>query len=475
MFKSSSIFSRLCRAYIAILLIVFCFLTLASNIMLTHYMISAQAEQIIAAGSALEYWTATYQIEQNDALASRAYENLLKSWSQFLGSEITVSNLNGEIVSSTVDINSVPREYIERISAGKRIIAKRGNFGGKFSDKQLTVGMSVKYNGTIVGAMFFNTPMKRLNAATNEIAEMFIICAALSILAAFILVYIQARRISKPIGEINSAVQNIAAGNFSDRVQVTGNDEISQLASSFNFMADSIEDLENMRSGFISDVSHELRTPMTSISGFAQSILDGTVPEEKREEYLKIIVDESRRINKLVNDLLEMSKMSSSEYQLSIEKFDLNELVRICIISLENRITERGLDLNVDFESENLMVLGDNDAIKRVVLNLMDNAVKFSYENTTIGIRTWVRNKKAYFSIGNFGDGIDQKDLSNVFNRFYKTDKSRHREKTGAGLGLSLCKNILTLHKQSIWVESNPAKEGTDAKYTKFTFTLELA
>ena len=475
MFKNSSIFSRLCRAYIAILLIMFWVLTLASTAMLTRYMINTQIEKVVAAGSALEYWTATYQIEQDDPLAERAYENSLRSWSQLLGAEITVSNLNGEIVSSTADVSSIPQEYIEKIADGNRIIAKRGDFGGEFSDRQLTVGMSVKYNGTIVGAMFFNTPMKALNATTNEIAGLFVICAALSILAVFILVYIQARRITKPIGEINRAVQNIAAGNFSDRLRVTDNDEIGQLASSFNFMADSIEDLENMRSEFISDVSHELRTPMTSISGFAQSILDGTVPEEKRGEYLKIIVDESRRINKLVNDLLDMSKMSSSEYQLSIEQFDLNELIRICIISLESRITERGLDLNVDFENENLSVLGDNDAIKRVVLNLMDNAIKFSYENTTIGIRTWVRNKKAYFSIGNFGAGIDQKDLSNVFNRFYKTDKSRHREKTGAGLGLSLCKNILTLHKQSIWVESNPAKEGTDAKYTKFTFTLELA
>lgn len=461
--------------YISILLAVFAIITFASSMMLTHYMINNQKDRVIAASSVLEYWTATYQIEQSDARAARAYNKSLDSWSQLLDSEITVSNLNGEIVSSTADINSVPGEYIAKISSGQKLFAKRGDFGGEFDEKQLTVGVPVKYNGTIVGAIFFNTPIKTLNATTNEIVDMFIICAALSILAAFILVYIQARRISRPIGEINRAAQNIAAGKFSDRVQVTGSDEIGQLASSFNFMADSIEDLENMRSGFISDVSHELRTPMTSISGFAQSILDGTIPEEKREEYLKIIVDESRRINKLVNDLLDMSKMSSSEYKLDIEKFDLNELVRICIISLENRITERGLDLNVDFENENLMVLGDNDAIKRVVLNLMDNAIKFSYENTTIGIHTWTRNRKAYFSIGNFGDGIDRKDLSNVFNRFYKTDKSRHREKTGAGLGLSLCKNILTLHRQSIWVESNPAKEGTDAKYTKFTFTMELA
>ncbi len=469
------IFSRLCMTYIAILLIVFLFITIASTTTLTQYMINAQKERVLAAGKTLEYWTATYQIEQNDARSERAYKNSLKSWSQLLGTQITVSNMDGEIVSSTTDVSSVPAEYLKKIAAGKRVVVKQGNFGGEFNDKQLTIGVPAKYNGTIVGAMFFNTPMKTLNATTNEIAEMFIICAALSILAAFILVYIQTRRISKPIAEINRAVRNIAAGNYAERVQVTGNDEIGQLASSFNFMADSIENLEDMRSGFISDVSHELRTPMTSISGFAQSILDGTAPEEKRDEYLKIIVDESKRLTKLVNDLLEMSKMSSSEYQLSIEKFDLNELVRVCIISLESRITERNLDLNVDFESEALNVLGDKDAIQRVILNLMDNAVKFSYENTTMGIRTWTRNKKAYFSIGNFGAGIDQKDLSNIFNRFYKTDKSRRREKTGAGLGLSLCKNILTLHKQSIWVESNPAKEGTDAKYTTFTFTLELA
>ncbi len=474
MFKKG-IFSRLCLTYTAILFIVFLFITAASSLMLTQYMINTQKEQVIAAGKALEYWTATYQIEQNDARAARAYNNSLNSWSQLLGADITVSNLDGEVISSTSDMSSVPGEYIKKIAEGKRVIVKRGTFGGRYGASQLTVGVSVKYNGTIVGAMFFNTPMKRLNSTTNEIVEMIIVCAALSILAAFILVYIQAKRISKPIGEINRAVQNIAAGNFSDRVRVDGNDEISQLASSFNFMADSIENLENMRSGFISDVSHELRSPMTSISGFAQSILDGTIPEEKRSEYLKIIVDESRRLTKLVNDLLEMSKMSSSEYQLSIGKFDLNELVRVCIISLESRITERSLDLNIDFENDALNVLGDNDAIKRVVLNLMDNAIKFSYENTTISIRTWTRSKKAYFSIGNFGAGIDQKDLSNIFNRFYKTDKSRHREKTGAGLGLSLCKNIVALHKQSIWVESNPAKEGTDAKYTTFTFTLELA
>jgi signal transduction histidine kinase len=173
--------------------------------------------------------------------------------------------------------------------------------------------------------------------------------------------------------------------------------------------------------------------------------------------------------------MLEMSKMSSSEYKLDISEFELNELIRVSIISLGNKIDDKNLDLNVDFDRDKLEVLGDKDSIQRVLINLIDNAVKFSYPNTTIGINSWVEGKKAYVSVGNFGDGIDSADLSNVFNRFYKTDKSRHNEKSGAGLGLSLVKNILVLHKQGIWVESVDTKEGSNVKYTKFTFTLELA
>jgi signal transduction histidine kinase len=341
----------------------------------------------------------------------------------------------------------------------------------------LSIGLPVKYQGTVVGAMFFNTNLPDIKKSTTELVILFMVASFFSIFVAFVLVYIQSRRISKPIGDINRAAQDIAAGNFSGRVKITSKDETGQLASSFNFMAASIEDLENQRQSFVSDVSHELRTPMTSISGFIEGILDGTIPEEKRDDYLQIVLDESKRLTRLVNDLLEMSKMSSSEYKLDIKSFDMNELIRVCIIGLENRITERNLDLNVDFSSDTLEVLADQDAIKRVVINLMDNAIKFSYPNTTIGINTWVEDGHAHICIGNFGDGIDGADLSNVFNRFYKTDKSRTNgnNKSGAGLGLSFVKNILTLHKQSIWVESVDTVEGSKAKYTKFTFTLELA
>ncbi|MBQ7574506.1 MAG: HAMP domain-containing histidine kinase [Clostridia bacterium] len=473
MFKS--IFSRLFWTYALILTAVFGVVTMTVSVFVDHYNVTRQKNTIMAVSDTLEYWVGTLQIEQNNARATQAFQTTLNSWSEFVKSEITVSNLDGKILGSTVsEVKDIPKDYLEPVVDGNIIITK-GKFADQFDKRQLTIGVPVKYNGNIVGAMFFNTPLSIITKASFDIVMIFVICASLSFLLAFVLLYLQSRRISKPINAINEAARNIAAGNFSDRVSVTSADEIGQLASSFNFMADSIEDLEDMRSEFISDVSHELRTPMTSISGFAKSIIDGKVPPDKEKEYLQIIVDESHRLSKLVNDMLEMSKMSSSEYQLTIEKFDVNELMRVCIISLADLIESRNLDLNVDFEADSLNVLADKDSIKRVILNLMDNAIKFSFENTTIGIRTWVQNKQAYISVGNFGVGIDKKDLSNVFNRFYKTDKSRQRNRTGAGLGLSLCKNILTLHHQSIWVTSNLVKEGSNTKYTTFTFTLETA
>lgn len=474
MFKS--IFQRLFWTYAMILLLVFLSVGVSVSIFANNYTTRKQIESVVSISDTVEHWSAAMQIENTDMRFKQAYRQTLNSWGEFIDADIVVVNKNGELTASTCDISTVPEEALADIINGGQVV-KKTTFNGAYPKRVLTIGLPVRYQGTVVGAMFFNTRLPNIKRTTMELVFLFMFSSLFSICAAFVLVYLQSRRISKPIGDINRAAQDIAAGNFSERVKITSNDETGQLASSFNFMAASIEDLENQRQSFVSDVSHELRTPMTSISGFIEGILDGTIPEEKREDYLRIVLDETKRLTRLVNDLLEMSKMSSSEYKLDIKSFDINELIRVCIIGLESRITERNLDLNVDFSKDTLDVLADQDAIKRVVINLMDNAIKFSYPNTTIGIKTWVEDGRAHICVGNFGDGIDGADLSNIFNRFYKTDKSRTsgKNKSGAGLGLSFVKNILTLHKQSIWVESVDTKEGSKAKYTKFTFTLELA
>lgn len=471
MFKS--IFRRLFWTYAAILVLVFTSLSVSTAIFAERFAISAHMNDVIKIADTIEYWTGSLQIEDGDYRAKTAYKQILKSWAEFLKSDIIITNTEGEVIASTCKVTTVPDDFVNYVAGGK-ILKKRSDFNGAYKQKMMVVGVPVEYQGAIVGAMFFNTGMFNVKKTAFGLFSIFLVSSAFSTLVAFIMVYIQSKRISKPIEAINKAARGVASGVFDQRVAVTSKDEIGQLASSFNFMADSIEALEDTRSEFISDVSHELRTPMTSISGFAQGMLDGTIPPQKHNEYLKIVCDESKRLTKMVNDMLEMSKMSSSEYKLNITKFDLNELVRICIIEFVNRIDEKNLDVNVDFEKDSLFVLADKDAINRVVINLLDNAVKFSYPNTTIGIKTWVEGGKAKMCVGNFGDGISGDDLSSIFDRFYKTDKSRVNEKSGAGLGLSFVKNIITLHKQNVWVESVDTKEGSQAKYTKFTFTLEL-
>lgn len=470
--QKSSIFQRLFVAYSFILVIVLLCVSIPSIVFVSNFIERKQISTAMAMSETIEHWTGATHIEDNDVRTRMAFKSTLQFWSSFLNADIIIVNNDGEITESTATISSVPADYMKELETKSRIV-KKGTFNGEYPKKMLTVGYPIYYQGTRIGNAFLNMFLPEMQRTAMELIYVFILAALISMIFAFVMVYIQSMRISRPISRINSAVRDMAAGNFGKRVEVESNDEIGQLASSFNFMADSIEDLEKQRSGFVSDVSHELRTPMTSISGFVEGILDGTIPPEKHEYYLQIVLDESRRLTKLVNDMLEMSKMSSSEYKLDISEFDINELIRTCIIGLENRICEKKLDLNVDFKTEELKVLADKDSIKRVVLNIMDNAIKFSYPNTTMGISTWIEKRKVYVSIGNFGDGIDSADLSSIFNRFYKTDKSRTNEKSGAGLGLSLVKNIMVMHKQSIWVESVDAKEGSNAKYTKFTFTLE--
>ncbi len=472
MFKS--IFSRLFWTYTMIILIIFMFVSAVMGVVLNEYVLRQQENDILAASGVLEQMTGAYQIEETDIRARNAYKQSLMHWARFIHGEIIVTNADGEVSQATGTVRTVPRDFVETVVDSGKPFRKKSDFGGAYDTDVFTVGVPVRYNGSIVGAMFFNIYMPLLRKTLMGLFSAFLIAIFCSMAVAFVLVYIQAKRISKPIREINNAARDIAAGNFSHRVAVSSSDEVGQLASSFNFMADSIEETEKTRSRFVSDVSHELRTPMTSITGFVEGILDGTVPEEKRDYYLNIVLEESVRLTKLVNDLLDMSKMASSEYKLNITEFDINELIRICIIGLSNKLEEKNLDLNIDFAEDSLKVMADHDAIMRVVINLLDNAIKFSYSNTTIGIKTWVDGNKVNIRVGNFGAGISREDLSNVFKRFYKTDKSRNN-KSGAGLGLSFVKDILTLHKQSIWVQSDDAKEGSDAKYTTFTFTLEKA
>lgn len=431
-----------------------------------------QVETILTVANTIEYWTSALQIEQTDARSAQAYDHLLRSWGKFTLSDIVVVNRDGSVFDSTNGIKDVPKSLLNCIETD-RIETHRTDFNGYYGDEVLTVSFPMHYKDNVIGAILFNKEISDIRHMVLEMLMLFLLSSSVSILFAFILVYFQAKNISAPIVKINKAAQMIAAGNFNERVDITTNDEIGQLASTFNFMASSIEKAETNRQQFISDVSHELRTPMTSISGFVRGMLDGTITDDIRDDYLKIVLNESVRLTKLVNDMLEMSKMQSDGFKLDMKEFDITELICVCLINLDNKIREHKLEVELDFRPEELTTIADKDQIQRVLINLIDNAVKFSYPNTVININTWIENGKAHISISNTGDGISEEDQKSVFDRFYKTDKSRTNDKKGAGLGLSLVKNIIRLHNQQITVKSVPNSDG-NGRITTFEFTLEV-
>ena len=472
--RKKSIMKKLFFSYATILFVVLALVSVLVSVFVTQVFFDRKVEDILAMTHNIERWTVAMHIDETDSRAKASLHASMNSWGEFLQADITIINNEGVVTEATRKQVVIPETYSQRALGGETVI-KKGTLDGQYPMRVITVGVPMHYEGTQIGAVFINSWMPDIQNSMKGLILMFILFFFVAMIVALILVYIQSKKISEPILEINNAVRDIAAGNFSERVNVQSSDEINQLASSFNFMASSIEKLEENRAAFVSDVSHELRTPMTSISGFIEGILDGTIPPERHEKYLRIVLDESRRLTRLVNDLFQMSKMESSEYKLDITQFDVNELIRLCIIEMESKISDKNLDINVDFKDEELIALGDKDCIKRVVLNVLDNAIKFAYPNTMLTLATKTERKKIYVSIGNFGNGISPEEIGSVFDRFYKSDKSRGKEKSGAGLGLAMVKNIITMHRQKIWVESLPAKEGTNAWYTEFTFTLEIA
>lgn len=470
MFKS--ILGRMFWTYAILLVFVLSFVTMFVTGLLSHFVEQKQVDYVSVVARTIEDWTVTMQIEQHDDLSVQTYDRFLHSWSKLTSSDITVIGRNGEVFDSTCGIRTVPDKILTCIDLNK-VYTLKTDFDGFYDDRVLSVAFPMHYKHNVIGAIVFNKSIPELRNNVLDLLTLFAMSSALALAITFVIVYFQAKKISAPIAKINKAAQSIAKGDFSQRVDITSRDEIGQLASTFNFMASSIEKSDKNKQRFVSDVSHELRTPMTSITGFVQGMLDGTISDEERDGYLKIVLDESTRLTKLVNDMLEMSKMQSEEFKINISPFDINDLICSALISLESKIESFNLDVDVDFRPEHLVTLGDKDQIKRVLINLIDNAAKFSIPNTQISIKTSVNGGKARVSVSNIGEEIPPEDLKHIFERFYKTDKSRKRDKAGAGLGLSLVQNILMLHNQSI-TATNTKNKDDDYYTTTFEFTLEI-
>ena len=325
----------------------------------------------------------------------------------------------------------------------------------------------VSSDGTAVGAVLIHSSPEIMPVLSTAISKAIVHSILWILIAVLIAVYFVTERILSPLRAISNAAKSFAQGKFDVRVPVRGRDEIAQLAVAINNMAESLNNYDTMRNTFMSNVSHDLRTPMTSISGFIDGILDGVIPPEKHEYYLRLVSDEVKRLSRLVASLLDLSRIQAGDRKFTMSSFDICEMGRQILLSFEKNIEEKHLNVEFDCDEENIRVIADRDAIHQIFYNLCDNAVKFAAEGGIFRIRiVKLKNRKFLISVFNEGQGIAPADLPYVFERFYKSDKSRGLNKSGVGLGLFIAKTIIDAHHETIWAESEFKKNCC------FNFTL---
>ena len=327
-------------------------------------------------------------------------------------------------------------------------------------------------DGTAAGYILVSSTAETSGNMMNATLRSMVVAGLWILLAALIAIYFITERVIAPMRDMSRAAKRMAVGQFDVRVPVRGSDEVAELAVAFNQMAGALENLERMRNTFVANVSHDLRTPMTTIAGFIDGILDGVIPPDQHTHYLQVVSAEVRRLSRLVTALLDVSRLQAGDRKFDMKPFDVCEMGRQILISFEKKIDDKSLDVEFDCDEDRMFVLADRDAIHQILYNICDNAIKFSVEGGKLRMSfTWAspegsRRRKAVVKVYNEGQGIPPEDLPFVFERFYKSDKSRSLDKSGVGLGMFISKTIIDAHKESITVTSEYGKN------CEFTFTL---
>ncbi len=477
-----TLFAKIFTTTIAIILISSVMTTALVFTQLGTYITKSQSEELSRLAEHVADFSEQIIFDSNET-SWLMFQKYIDSQSRNEGCSIVIFDSRQELVAYSSGgggaengkngaYEKIDSKYIEKALNGEKVneAVSHKKAQGYISDSMLSMEpIEVEINGdsSVWGAVAVSRPMPQVRQARDGLMSMFFVSQIVALILAFLFSFVLSRRIARPISKLNSAAKAVAGGDFTKKVCYDSTDELGELISSFNHMTDALKEIDDTRSSFVSNVSHELRTPMTIISGFVEGIIDGTIAKEDQGKYLGIVLSETQRLSRLVTDLLETSRLESGKTKLVMKPFDINELIRKGIISYEQAITDKNIDVEAEFMYDKSYVNGAEDSIYRVIMNLMDNAIKFSPEGGVIRIKSVVKDQKVEVSIENSGDGISENDLSHIWERFYKTDKSRSMDKKGVGLGLYLVKTIINQHNNRIWAES---KEG---EYTRFTFTLD--
>lgn len=407
----------------------------------------------------------TYHIDETIS----PFLNLMSST---IDSVLFVVDNNGNIIltssnaSKLLSGKTLPDSVRAKLSGNEYM--EVGVLSGFYKSREYTVAEPIVMDDgqTRIGYVFASTSAKGLSKYLADNLQIFVLSALGILTLTFIVLYLMTYRLVRPLRQMAAAARSFGVGDFSARIEVHGKDEVAELAASLNNMAISLSSVEGMRRSFITNVSHELKTPMTTIAGFIDGILDGTIPDEKRSYYLKIVSGEVKRLSRLVKTMLDLSRIDNGELHLKPACYNLTEQVLNVLLNFEQRIESKNITVEGLEDCPHLDVMADFDMMGQVVYNLVDNAIKFIDEGGTLTVKVFRKDNHVHCAIRNTGLGIPAQEMPHIFERFYKSDKSRSLDKNGMGLGLYIVKTVINLHHGEIVVRS------AEGEYCEFEFWL---
>ena len=421
------------------------------------------------------YQTA-HRIAESDlvshSITSSDMEKIQNNLSLATGNDtiIWIINSNGQLILSTrKDISPdhpIDLDGFNPASWGSNYY-QIGNFYGYFPEARLSTIAPIIEDMNIKGYVAVHYLMSDLYQSRSALLWIIQLLYIITYLVAAALFLWYSRYIRRPLREITKGASEFANGNLSYQIPVDSENELGYLAKNLNYMADKLNRNGEYQRQFISNISHDFRSPLTSIKGYVEAMIDGTIPVEMQEKYLKIISYEAERLEKLTRGLLTLNELDMKKRMMHIQRFDINDTIKNTAATFEGICTSRQIRLELLLSGHELYVRADMEQIQQVLYNLLDNAIKFSNDNSSVQIETTVKSGKVFVSVKDYGTGIPKESLGKIWDRFYKIDASRGKDRKGTGLGLSIVKEIINAHNQNIDVIS------TEGVGTEFIFTLE--
>ncbi len=442
--------------------------TFASNLTLRH--LTRDRADSLYREAALIASSFAVRVYSHDETAKEAAISQIRAIDTYVSAPVWIINTGGKVIFNSRE--NVKREnapiYEEFDSTASGSYYMTGNFYGAFKEEVLSVFSPITSNFRVIGYVVIHVPMRDIIASRNEVLHIFFITDGIILLSSLIILAVFTLVVYLPLNRVTKAAEEYAKGNMSYSLKEGHrHDEMGYLAGTLNYMASEIARSEDNQRKFVANVSHDFRSPLTSIRGYLEAMLDGTIPPELHEKYLQIVVNETERLTKLTNGLLELNSLNSrGNLILEISSFDINGVIKRTAETFEGICKEKKISIDLILLGQVLYVRGDIGKIQQVLYNLLDNAIKFSNPNSIIRLETTEKNDKVFISVRDWGIGIPNDSLGKIFDRFYKTDLSRGKDKKGTGLGLSIVREIIQAHNENINVIS------TEGVGTEFIFTL---